>query len=52
MPPPEKYKTTKTNLMGGQVDITDLKIDNAKTKSQNTFMDLDDSQNNGVSSTH
>jgi hypothetical protein len=50
MPPPEKYKTTKTNLMGPTDNLAELKIDNAKTKSQNTFVsDLEDSTNNGVS---
>lgn len=48
MPPPDKYKTTKTNMMDS--GLTELKIDNAKTKSQNTFVsDLEDSTNNGVS---
>lgn len=48
MPPPaDKYKTTKTNIMDG--GLAELKIDNAKTKSQNTFAsDLEDSTNNGV----
>ncbi len=49
MPPPDKYKTTKPNMMDGG-GLAELKIDNAKTKSQNTFAsDLEDSTNNGVS---
>jgi len=50
MPPPDKYKSTKTNLMHhGTDNLADLKIDNAKTRSQNTFAsDLEDSAINGV----